>query len=245
MNYNLHYEKLIQRAKYRILDGKKEIHHVIPKCIGGTDDKSNLVELTPEEHYTAHLLLTRIYPNNGKLINAAAMMISGRPSNKLYGWLRRRFQDRQSELQTGEGNSQFGTMWIFNLELEECKKVIMSNHIPYGWQKGRVLNFISYKNDLIMKEQKNILHSQEKEFLLKYQQENKFKKQQEKEIIKKEYKEYILGLYEEFRVGNYYSISEFHKLNNVKVSRMTLSNYWRKWVPEYKENSKEAKRYRL
>jgi len=29
------------------------------------------------------------------------------------------------------------------------------------------------------------------------------------------------------------------------VARMTLSNYWRKWVPEYKENSKEAKRYRM
>jgi hypothetical protein len=245
MDYYLHYEKLIQRAKSRILDDKKETHHVIPRCMGGTDDKSNLVELTPEEHYTAHLLLTRIYPTNRKLINAAAMMIPGRPSNKLYGWLRRRFQDRQSELQTGDGNSQFGTMWIFNLELEECKKVPKSNHTPNGWQKGRVVNFVSYKNELIKKEQKNILYSQRKEFLLEYQQQDKFKKQQEREITKREYKEYILGLYEEFKAGNYYSISEFHKLANVSVSRMTLSNYWRKWVPEYKENSKEAKRYRM
>ena len=33
------------------------IHHIIPKHMGGTDDPSNLVSLTPAEHAEAHRLL--------------------------------------------------------------------------------------------------------------------------------------------------------------------------------------------
>ena len=32
----------------------KHKHHIIPRHAGGTDDPSNLVELTPEEHAEAH-----------------------------------------------------------------------------------------------------------------------------------------------------------------------------------------------
>lgn len=32
----------------------KHLHHIIPRHAGGTDDPSNLVELTVEEHANAH-----------------------------------------------------------------------------------------------------------------------------------------------------------------------------------------------
>lgn len=35
----------------------KHLHHIIPKHMGGSDDSSNLVELTVEEHALAHKLL--------------------------------------------------------------------------------------------------------------------------------------------------------------------------------------------
>ena len=35
----------------------KHIHHIIPRHAGGTDDPSNLIELTPEEHAEAHRIL--------------------------------------------------------------------------------------------------------------------------------------------------------------------------------------------
>ena len=35
----------------------KNIHHIIPKHMGGTDDPTNLIELTVEEHAEAHRLL--------------------------------------------------------------------------------------------------------------------------------------------------------------------------------------------
>jgi hypothetical protein len=63
MNYERIYNQLISRAKTRILNGYKERHHIVPKCIGGTNTLDNLVELTAREHFLAHKLLCKIYPN--------------------------------------------------------------------------------------------------------------------------------------------------------------------------------------
>lgn len=78
MNYDLHYDNLILRARSRIssLDLYYEKHHVVPKCMGGTNDKSNIVKLTPEEHYVAHQLLVKIFPGNYSLIHAAPCCVS-------------------------------------------------------------------------------------------------------------------------------------------------------------------------
>lgn len=96
MNYSLIYTNLIKRGVERTLDSDiyTEKHHIVPSCLGGSDDKSNLVKLTPEEHYLAHQLLVKIYPKNDSLIFAAHAMTfdsnNKRINNKLYGWLRRK-----------------------------------------------------------------------------------------------------------------------------------------------------------
>jgi len=94
MNYTKHYETLISRAKNRNLGGYYEKHHIIPRCMGGSNDIINIAILTPEEHYVAHQLLVRIYPKETKLIFAAHMMSAGntkqRRNNRSYGWIRRR-----------------------------------------------------------------------------------------------------------------------------------------------------------
>ncbi len=103
MNYQNIYDSLIQRAKTRSLIGYSETHHIIPRCMGGKDDKHNLVELTPEEHYLAHQLLVKIYPKNFKLAFAANAMcvnneFSGRSCNKLFGWLRRKLSHSNKQM---------------------------------------------------------------------------------------------------------------------------------------------------
>jgi hypothetical protein len=108
MNYKHIYENLISRAKCRSINSYVESHHIIPRCMGGDDSTLNLVNLTPEEHYLAHQLLIKIYPDHRGLVKAAVMMalnLNGkRPKNKLYGWLRR----RHSETTSGENNVNFG-----------------------------------------------------------------------------------------------------------------------------------------
>ena len=39
--------------------------------------------------------------------------------------------------QQGEKNSQFGTMWISNKLLKQCRKINKNDPIPEGWNKGR------------------------------------------------------------------------------------------------------------
>ena len=74
MNYQRIHDAIIDRARTRMLQGYYEWHHVIPRCLGGTDDKSNLVELTAREHFIVHKLLCKIYPNEHKLVYAYWMM---------------------------------------------------------------------------------------------------------------------------------------------------------------------------
>lgn len=77
MNYQKIYNQIIERARTRQLKGYKEIHHIIPKCLGGSNRKENLVELTAREHFLCHRLLCEIYPYNKKLIYAVWVMATG------------------------------------------------------------------------------------------------------------------------------------------------------------------------
>ena len=74
--YTTWYNNIINNAKDRPVKGYTENHHIIPKCLGGTDDKSNLVRLTGKEHFICHLLLTKMTKGVGrhKLIHAAWAM---------------------------------------------------------------------------------------------------------------------------------------------------------------------------
>lgn len=54
----------------------KHKHHIIPKHMGGTDDPSNLIELTVPEHAAAHLSLYEQYGKKEDL--CAYYMLSGR-----------------------------------------------------------------------------------------------------------------------------------------------------------------------
>lgn len=139
MDYQKHYNLLISRARNRILEGYVERHHVLPKCLGGSDDKTNIVQLTPEEHFVAHALLVKIYPEERNLILAVQKMCRGHKGsrkNKMYGWLKKRFAARMRELSSGIGNSQFGTRWVndgsksFKLKKDEV--------LPLGCFEGRI-----------------------------------------------------------------------------------------------------------
>ena len=67
MEYLKIYNKIIERAKFRNLSGYTEKHHIIPKCLGGSNKRDNIVSLTPKEHYICHKLLCEIYPTENKL----------------------------------------------------------------------------------------------------------------------------------------------------------------------------------
>lgn len=90
MNYLRHYNLLIDRARERKIVGYVERHHVVPRCMGGSDDDLNIVSLTAEEHFVAHQLLAKLFPSVAPLATVLVLMSKKVNSNKCYGWIRRR-----------------------------------------------------------------------------------------------------------------------------------------------------------
>lgn len=86
MNYINIYKNLMQKALLRTnLSGYIEKHHILPRCIGGSNYENNLVKLTAREHFIAHKLLVRIYPENHSLSYALwGMCMKSKNTNGRY-----------------------------------------------------------------------------------------------------------------------------------------------------------------
>jgi hypothetical protein len=140
MDYLKHYNLLIKRAINRDLECYTESHHIIPRCMGGTDEQDNLVNLTPEEHYLAHQLLVKIYPENARLSYAANMMCTNRPSNKLYGWIRKRISENMktnNPNKTGLSNrKRKGKYNISDIAKQNISNGLKSNRVNVGEKNG-------------------------------------------------------------------------------------------------------------
>ena len=96
--YQKIYWKLIEKRRAYPLnktDYYCESHHIIPKSLGGSNDKDNLVLLTAREHFVAHLLLSKITEGDSKIkmywsLHRMAFGSINRFSSKDYDWFRKR-----------------------------------------------------------------------------------------------------------------------------------------------------------
>lgn len=212
MNYEEHYNRLIQKAKNREIIGYTESHHIIPKCLGGDNSKTNLVKLTGREHFIAHLLLSKIHNKSYGLIKAIAMMCcsssnQNRSMNRMYGWMKEKYSKSMSISQSGELNSQYGTKWINNPLTRENKKLPKNGILPIGWEYGK------------FKIKKESEPSRLKEIKLK----------QDKELYN-----YYYSVYKE--VG----FNEFVKITNYKFSKQNLVQRFSVLVEDFKpQNGKK------
>lgn len=94
--YTTWYNSIIASAQVKVnRAGYLESHHIIPKSLGGSNDISNKVSLTPKEHYICHLLLTKMVEGvaQRKMWYAHYMMMKGikryRPSSRMYDLAKR------------------------------------------------------------------------------------------------------------------------------------------------------------
>jgi len=150
MNYQAAYNRLITYRQEHPAQGYTERHHIIMRSMGGSDDSTNLVVLTGREHWIAHLLLHKIH-RNSQTAHACHMMAMrceerGIPyvrNSRMYEKIRKECAKlcsiRMKVSQSGKGNSQYGTHWICNTELQENKKISKDADIPTGWTLGRIL----------------------------------------------------------------------------------------------------------
>jgi len=98
--YTKCYEFIINNARNRIHDPSEyyETHHILPRCMGGSNERSNLIKLTAREHFICHILLVKMVNDTvirSKLSYAAwqMTMIKNRPryipTSKQYEFLRK------------------------------------------------------------------------------------------------------------------------------------------------------------
>ncbi|ARK07836.1 putative homing endonuclease [Aeromonas phage phiA8-29] len=85
MDYQKVYTSLISKRIAEPLKKSKELytelHHIVPRCLGGSDNPENLVRLTAREHFIAHRLLAKMYPSVIDLRFAALKMARKRGSS--------------------------------------------------------------------------------------------------------------------------------------------------------------------
>lgn len=84
-----------------------ESHHIVPKSFGGSNKKSNLVLLTPREHFLCHLLLPKMMIDpvkTGKMVYAFFRMKHKHKNSKLFD----RFRSAYGSLTAGENNPFYG-----------------------------------------------------------------------------------------------------------------------------------------
>lgn len=65
---------LVTRGRFECGEEYHERHHILQKCMGGTNDEENLIDLYAREHFIAHKLLAIENPDNKKLNYAWTMM---------------------------------------------------------------------------------------------------------------------------------------------------------------------------
>jgi hypothetical protein len=102
MNYKLIYEQLVKHGQGRIMPIEQycERHHIIPKCMGGGNEEKNMVSLTAREHFIAHKLLVKIYPEVGGLWAALRFMNDMNTDFKLTSKQYQVLRERYSEYRT-------------------------------------------------------------------------------------------------------------------------------------------------
>jgi hypothetical protein len=114
MNYNKLYSRFIESIPLRSKqynDGLEK-HHILPKSIGGKNDKKNLIVLTPREHFIAHRMLAKMFKGQKKMKMSFALLALGHYRNK------RRDNDKLNSRQYNLAQKQ----WSEYLQTTEGKK---------------------------------------------------------------------------------------------------------------------------
>lgn len=154
MNYYRIYSSLMQKRKGLKPSGYTEKHHIIPKSLGGSNEPSNLVILTAREHFIAHLLLSKMYSEGSihwiKMQKALIRMFSESYTqeryspSKWYAYAKEKASVATHINQSGNGNSQYGKVWIYNELLKlttSTKKEDLPKYLENGWKVGRVIKW--------------------------------------------------------------------------------------------------------
>lgn len=174
MNYQKIYDDFILNRKsnnHQINEEYYENHHIIPRCLGGNDVPDNIIKLTYDDHFFAHLLLHKINPHHLGLLYAVNMMKDRQSvkNRKEYSWLKKNIKKMMPELVRNgwarkygfknylEQSQQVWDTFIYGYKTSECSEIfgITENNIRQSlkfyakiYDKSHILKskFFEYKS---------------------------------------------------------------------------------------------------
>ena len=126
---NITYEEFIQnilntRGRFACGEEYHERHHIVPRCMGGTNNENNLIDLYAKEHFEAHRLLAVENPCNSNLVYAWNMMRNSK--NKDYEITAEEYEEVKKVLSSaasGDGNPFYGKK-----HSQETREIMSKNH---------------------------------------------------------------------------------------------------------------------
>lgn len=164
MTYKAFIDSILQtRGRFACGDEYHERHHIIPKCIGGTNDEENLIDLFAREHFVAHKLLAIENPDEEKLVYAWWCMCTLPGSSKKrhditaieYEEARKAYADRFSGNKNPSSKCviRLCDNKIYNTVKECCSDNNISTTTMYGMLK-QCRNFAYHEEWIEMSKQK-------------------------------------------------------------------------------------------
>lgn len=151
MDYKRIYYSIVEHRQQCSPDGYVEKHHIVPRSLGGSNNKENIVKLTAREHFLCHYLLAKMYSKGSvewyKMNHAFMMMKSSSATQQryfnsgLYESLKSNRSGVMSRSQKGNKNSQYGKRWVHSVKLQKSIKIPKDEPLPEGWTEGRKVNW--------------------------------------------------------------------------------------------------------
>lgn len=134
--YKKWYDNIINNAKNRMLSGYVEVHHVLPRSLGGTDDRENLVQLTAREHFICHVLLTKFTTGQDRYKMLHAVVIMKAKSKGQHRYINSRIYERL-KLEYSKAKKGVNVSWNTGLTIENSEKLIAIGKNISKAMKGR------------------------------------------------------------------------------------------------------------
>jgi hypothetical protein len=145
MDYAKIYYKIIYNRKETHIPGYTEVHHIVPRSLGGSDSIDNTVKLSAREHFVCHWLLVKMHKHKQqeyyKMLKAFSMMsrVNGDgqlryiPSSRIFARYKEDYAKACSFNQKGSKNSQYGTVWCVMEDAPDISNRKKYKNIPDGW----------------------------------------------------------------------------------------------------------------
>ena len=127
--YTLTYLKIIENRKTNPLpkDVYTEKHHIIPKCMGGNNDKENLIKISGREHFILHWLLTKMVDGHYRYKMLEAFSIFSNNKNRNIRFTSRQIESmRKANAAASSERNKGNTAWKSRLPDSDETKLLRS-----------------------------------------------------------------------------------------------------------------------